>query len=137
MHLGITGTRNGLTRAQFDVILTFITEDYTITHLHQGDAIGVDYELTCMFQEIVPKVIIIRHPPINDRYQAFGPYDETWAEKWYLDRDQDNVDESDYLWGCPKGTEILRSGTWATIRYARTAGIPITIVMPDGEIIYE
>jgi hypothetical protein len=30
--------------------------------------------------------------------------------------------------------EILRSGTWATIRYARKAGKPVLIIWPNGEL---
>jgi len=36
----------------------------------------------------------------------------------------------------PKGKveEWRGSGTWATIRYARKVGKPVTIIYPDGEI---
>jgi len=137
MHLGITGTRKGLTKAQFKVIKEFITEDNCVTHFHQGDAMGVDTQVTLMFRDLRPEVWIIRHPAIKIMHQAFGPYDETRERKDYLVRDQDNVNESQYLWAAPNGAEIVRSGTWATIRMARKKGIPITIIMPDGEVIYE
>jgi hypothetical protein len=138
MHLGITGTKKGMTEAQFDVIKGFIFEDAVITHLHEGDCVGVDNQVTLMFQDLRPEVWIVRHPPKNTKYQAFGPYDETTIPKDYLVRDQDNVNESDYLWAAPNGVERMRgSGTWATVRMARKKGIPITIIMPNGEIIYE
>jgi hypothetical protein len=36
---------------------------------------------------------------------------------------------------CPRGyTEELRSGTWATIRYARKTGVPYVIIFPDRTV---
>lgn len=137
MHLGITGTRKGLKEPQFDVIKEFIIEDNTITHFHQGDCKGVDNQVTLMFRDIRPEVWIVRHPPKNTKTQAFGPYDETRKAKDYLVRDQDNVNESQYLWAVPDKAECIRSGTWTTVRMARKKGIPITIIMPDGEVVYE
>ena len=37
MHLGITGTKHGMTSAQFDKIKEFILAEDWVTHLHQGD----------------------------------------------------------------------------------------------------
>lgn len=136
MHLGITGTRKGITQAQFDVFHKMIEEDSCISHLHQGDCMGADYNLTCMFL-MMHYARIVRHPPINRGTQANGEFHETRERKTYLERDKDIVNESDYLWAAPKGEEIVRSGTWTTVRYARKKGIPITIVMPNGDIIYE
>jgi hypothetical protein len=137
MHLGITGTKKGVTEPQFDIVKSFILEDTTVTHLHEGDCVGVDHQVTLLFQEYKPNVQIVCHPPIKPHYRAYGPYDILNEEKDYLVRDKDNVDESDYLWACPDGAERIRSGTWTTVRYARKKGIPITIIMPNGEVIYE
>ena len=90
-----------------------------------------------MYMSIRSSVRIICHPPIRTKYQAFGSYHETREPKDYLVRDQDNVNESDFLLAAPDGPERVRSGTWTTVRYARKKGIPITIIMPDGEVINE
>jgi hypothetical protein len=136
MHLGVTGTKEGLTEKQFNVFIEMLSE-MQFTHLHQGDCVGVDNEVTIIVRHEKPEVIIVRHPPIKKHYQAFGPYDETWPDKDYLVRDQDNVNCSDYMFAFPKGEEVIRSGTWTTVRYARKKGIPITIIMPNGEVRYE
>ena len=137
MHLGITGTRKGMTEAQFNVIKALITEDDCVTHLHEGDCIGVDAQLTHMYQVLRPEVKIVRHPPIKKNSQYGGYYDETREPKGYLERDKDNVNESEYLWAVPDGPEKIRSGTWTTVRYARQKGIPIAIILPSGGVIYE
>jgi hypothetical protein len=52
-----------------------------------------------------------------------------------LDRNRDIVAVSNILLATPKElTEIRRSGPWATIRYARLAGIPRVIILPDGKV---
>jgi len=51
----------------------------------------------------------------------------------YLVRNQDIVNECDVLVATPKeNNEVLRSGTWATIRRATKAKKPVLIVNPDG-----
>ena len=137
MHLMITGTRKGLTEAQFDVIKQFIIEDNGTEVFHNGDCSGVDQQVTLMFQDIAPEVWVVCHPAIRVGTRAYGEYDEIREGKGPLIRDQDMVDEADYLWAAPAFEEIVRSGTWATVRMARKKGIPITIVMPDGEVRYE
>ena len=90
-----------------------------------------------MFQDIAPEVWVVCHPPERVGTRAFGGYDEIRKARGYLQRDQDMVDEADYLWAVTCGEEIQRSGTWTTVRMARKKGIPITIIMPNGEIILE
>lgn len=137
MHLSITGTRKGLTEAQFDVAKQFIIEDDCIEVLHEGDCAGVDQQVTLMFQDIAPEIWVVCHPAIRVGTRAYGEYDEIREGKGPLIRDQDMVDEGDYLWAFPCSEEIVRSGTWTTVRMARKKGIPITIIMPDGSVIYE
>ncbi len=53
-------------------------------------------------------------------------------------RDKDIVNPAERMIAAPAGTtEELRSGTWATIRYARKKKVPLSIVWPDGTISYE
>jgi hypothetical protein len=55
--------------------------------------------------------------------------------KGFLTRDQDIVRDTDVLIAIPaEGVEQHRSGTWATVRFARKLGRDIWIVLPDGQI---
>lgn len=138
MHLGITGTKKGMTEKQFDVIKEFVKESASlISVFHHGDCIGVDVQTALLIDHYLPDVWIMVHPPDKNKYRGFGPWNETQRPKPYVVRDQDNINLSDYLWAVPDGPERIRSGTWTTVRMARKKGIPITIIMPDGEIIYE
>lgn len=55
-----------------------------------------------------------------------------------LDRNRLMVGMADRLLAMPAGMEEeLRSGTWATIRYARKGQKPITVFWPDGSVTTE
>jgi hypothetical protein len=47
----------------------------------------------------------------------------------YLTRDYKIVDDVDYMFGAPlQDNEIIRSGTWTTIRYSRKKNKLLTIL---------
>jgi hypothetical protein len=55
--------------------------------------------------------------------------------KPYLERNDLIAMDCGRLLACPyELEEQLRSGTWATIRYARRYQRPITIIFPDGSV---
>lgn len=138
MHLGVTGTRKGLSEKQFNLVKEFVKENTSIiSHFHHGDCIGVDVQIATLVEHYLPKVWIVSHPSRGVKTRAHGPAHEIMRPKDYIVRDQDIVDNSEYLWACPDGKERIRSGTWTTVRMARKKGLSITIIMPDGEVIYE
>lgn len=137
MRIGITGTKTGMNETQFNIFLNFLYEFPFFTHFHNGDCIGVDDQSTQIVQSEFPEVKVICHPPSDPKNRAFGKYDEIRPEFPYIVRDHKMVDEIAYLYAIPHKEEYLRSGTWATVRYARKTGVPVTIIMPKGEIIYE
>lgn len=107
---------------------------------HHGDCRGADEEFHKWItaHDMRPIKIVI-HLPDNSYKRAFcGSFGnlEWRPQKPYLDRNLDIVTETDLLIATPKEyTEVLRSGTWSTIRYARKQMKPIYIVYPDGEVI--
>ena len=153
MKLGFTGTREGMTPLQREVVRSLLNGDARpgiaaamVTELHHGDCIGSDstaHDLALLVG--LPRIVV--HPPSASFYRAFRtspllPPERTRSEarppKPYLDRDRDIVNETDRLIATPKGmTEERRSGTWATVRYARLLARPIIIVYPDGHVSIE
>lgn len=139
MKLGFTGTQVGMTPMQLLRVAQYIAEN-DISEAHMGDCIGADkqfYELIAMANKnkIFPWITTIGHIPNYDSKRAFCKYDVTREPKPYLDRNHDIVDESWFLIGTPKEKEEqLRSGTWATIRYAKKLDRRGMIVYPDGVI---
>ncbi len=98
--------------------------------LHEGDCIGADEMMVDTFRD---HMHIVAHPPIDDSKRAFAYYDEIRKPKEYLVRNVDIVNESVMLLATPKGyTELLRSGTWSTIRHAARTNTRTVIIWPDG-----
>lgn len=137
--VGFTGTQVGMTVKQAGIIDKFLTELLNkyllITHdspfeFHHGDCIGSDEEAAAIAFEIGYKICC--HPPINPTKRAFFHNNDVMYDlKGYIDRNHDIVDSCDILIATPKEKEEqLRSGTWATIRYARKTGKPVEIIYP-------
>lgn len=130
--LGITGTKEGATRAQKDTLLWFLHGWYP-AEFHAGDCVGVDAEAVDIMRAVHPDTVIVGHPPLNPAYRAFKQYDREEPLYEYLVRDKMIVRASMHLIAVPKGfTEQRRSGTWTTWRYAQASGVPCTIIWPDG-----
>lgn len=139
--VGVTGTQEGLTQPQYYAAQGLV-KFLDVCILHHGDCIGADDELDTF--ALWNGILRVIHPPINDSKRAwcerkapgalFNKF-EILEEKEYLERNHDIVDVVDLLLAFPKGMmEELRSGTWATIRYAMKMEVPIIIVFPDGSM---
>ena len=136
MKIGFTGTQNGMTEKQKGKVKDYITKmklSNNVTQAHHGDCIGADHH----FHDICvsKRINIYIHPPKNPNKRAFCQSNNFFPEKEYLDRNKDIVDSVDILIATPKEyEEELRSGTWATVRYARKQKKKIIIVFPNGLI---
>lgn len=115
MKVGVTATQEGATDQQLREFRLLLIQ-LGATELHHGDCVGGDAQAHAIARDLGLKVVI--HPPKNPKLRAFCEGDEVRREKDYIPRNHDIVDETDILIGMPKGPEVLRSGTWSTIRYA-------------------
>ncbi len=118
-HLGTTGSRDGLSKSQAEALETWL-DSHDPSILHHGDCIGADAEVAGICR--VYGWELTSHPPMVASFRARVPSETVLPEQPYLLRNKDIVDASELLIAFPKGPEIRRSGTWATVRYAKRAG---------------
>lgn len=131
MRTAFTGTRHGMTTAQLDAVRDVLQRRQG--WLHHGDCLGSDKQAHDIGRALGFR--ITGHPPLNPVLRAYCECDELREPKPYIARDHDIVDETDELVAAPaEMQEILRSGTWATVRRARKMRKVVTIVYPDGTL---
>ena len=115
MTIGFTGTRNGMSQAQarqFKAVMAWLRSGFD-GEFHHGAATGSDSDAADIVLRSYPEYSIVRHPANGNP----------------LARNRAIVAASDILIAAPESdTEQLRSGTWATVRYARAKGIPIVML---------
>lgn len=129
MHVGFSGTREGMTAPQLNAVRAEF--DALRGTLHHGDCIGADAEAHAAARTVGMKVH--GHPPSNPKLRAFCQFDSEEKPYPYLTRNSHIVDATAVLIAAPKGEEG-QSGTWSTINYALRRGKPVRAVMPDGEV---
>jgi hypothetical protein len=130
MKIGFTGTQAGMTDLQKKMVLN-ILKTLNISEIHAGDCIGADADFYDIAFSLGVKTI--GHIPEVPDKRAFKEYTEVREPKPYLVRNRDIVNESDLLLSTPKESEeVMRSGTWATIRYGLKIGEPTIIIWPNG-----
>lgn len=160
---GFTGTRRGMTPAQRQAALDYLMADWPAQIMH-GGAEGADDEideivapiywekgtgagrlLSSIFQVSMPIIVLptdaTRQAMWNGHSTPLGPpkafaaIRDVWGPSEPLARDRIIARRCTRLLACPgQAAEIVRSGTWATVRYARLAHKPITIIFPNGSV---
>ena len=131
MKVGFTGTRTGLSVVQIVELSKFLDHP-SYTEFHHGDCIGADEMAHDIAKHALLRIVI--HPPENDRLRAFCKVSEhghIHIPRDYLERNHKIVDDTELLVACPaQMREEKRSGTWATVRYARSQGKKVIILWP-------
>jgi hypothetical protein len=103
-------------------------------HFHHGMCVGADDEAAEDAAELGYWTIAwpgaerpdLRHTRVSNDYRGVLPN---------LERNKIIAQTVEVMTFTPKQeTEVLRSGTWATVRYARAAGTTAYIVQPSGRI---
>ena len=133
MKVGFTGTSIGMTNLQQEALKKILTE-LKPEELHHGDCEGSDEQAHYIALSL--KIQVVVHPPENPYKRAFcKDFVSIRVEKPYLERNQEIVKETEILIATPKNAiEELRSGTWATIRFAKKQKKHWSIIEPNGKI---
>jgi len=130
VELGYTGSSKGMTIKQ-KAAVKMLLERLNPSAVHHGDCVGGDAEFDALCRGRFKRVL---HPPSNPSKRAWCDAEEVLPTKPYLERNKD-IAATDLLIAAPFGfREVLRSGEWATVRYARKAHTPRIIVYPDGTV---
>jgi hypothetical protein len=135
IKVGFTGTQRGMTVDQLQSVIDLLLKcGGKGDEFHHGGCVGADVEAAKCARMFEYRTI--RHPGDNPAKQdaRFLDYDYRVVLP-NLVRNHVIVDEVDVMIAAPgEASEVLRSGTWATIRYATKSGRKIHIVFPDGTV---
>lgn len=142
MDIGFTGTQNGITIYQSARLGYELSQfEPELSSASHGLCIGADGQFHDIVKILVPGIWIVGHPGLEkghpkrvdrdcDEYREIPS-----GQKPTIERNHHIVDECHFLFACSGDMEeVLRSGTWATIRYASKQGRDGIIIFPDGSI---
>lgn len=131
MKIGFTGTRHGMTQSQSELVLDFLSafKDHGEREFHHGCCIGADEQAAKIAKSL--GFIIHGHPPLNNKFLSTFQNDYTFWPEEYIVRNHAIVDSTECLIACPfDSEEHLRSGTWATWRYANSVPNKSVVLYP-------
>ena len=141
MIIGFTGTRRGMTKAQWDGVLTMLSH-YVQTYgnlvigLH-GDCIGADdhFDNICASLNVRRNIRPCTFSNMRANCVQKGAREIASPER-PMQRNRDIVADADVMFACPPNNEEIKrgSGTWATIRFAKRARKQLHIFFPDGSV---
>lgn len=141
--VGFTGTRDGMSDAQRSAVEDWLVNAYLAQEpmrAAHGCCVGADAEFARIVRTACPRAHIVGWPSdmagLTSKLACMC-CDEIHDPQPPLIRNRCIVDECNTLLACPKGPEERRSGTWATVRYARKLGRPVVIFQPDGTVALE
>lgn len=143
MRVGFSGTRQGMTNDQVLQVHMLLGDlrSAGATQATHGMCQGADKQFHDMAKAL--SYFVIGCPGVTtDGYQYFRSNvecDLVMPEKPFLIRNRNIINESDVILITPKETreQFKGSGTWASIRYARTANKPLVVIWPDGSSLVE
>lgn len=136
LTIGFTGTQNGMTDKQIEECYLFLVEATRIYNTNQlmvvhGACVGADHQFDSIAKEFnivrgyYPSNIQRKQAKLESGAMALGMPDTP------LQRNHLIVAASQIILAAPKeSSEVLRSGTWATIRYARKSNKLLKIFEP-------
>lgn len=142
MRIGFTGTKQGMSEKQITT-LTKIMRDFTLLPqsltnvFRHGDCVGADAEAHSIVKTHTNFTTIAYPAIIKSELRAFCKADTIYPPAQPLERNKVIIANSNLLIATPKEFhEVIRSGTWFTLRQARKVKVPFVIIWPCGGIGY-
>jgi hypothetical protein len=135
LHIGFTGTREGLTSAQHEALgglLAAFTVFEGQLWFHHGDCIGGDKESHELAVRLGYKTW--GHPPDNPLHRAFCAFDRVEAALPYLERNKVIVHSTQGMIACPLTDKRTGGGTWSTWGLALKCLRPTYLILPSGRV---
>lgn len=137
--IGFTGTQEGMNPDQLrfvEELLQCATKGLGLREVHHGDCIGADAQFHGLVEKLMesgPKIHTVGHPANIPGKRAYCNVNMSYPPKPPLVRNRDIVKcARDFLIATPKEeSEIVRSGTWSTIRLARQFKLDVHLVLPS------
>lgn len=142
--VGFTGSQYGMslkTKNKLAIVVGCLAQEdqfrSDVTSFRHGDCKGSDVVASGIADYY--NYLVHGYPCFIEHKRAFSPYNKIiHAPKHPLERNVDIVDLSAIMIATPHTmNEIIRSGTWATIRYARKRERELCIIFPDGTVEWE
>jgi len=132
-RIGFTGTRQGMTarqKAELTLILSEVEGGHSEHQFIHGDCIGADARAHNIALALGYHIVI--YPCTIHKQRAYcQDADKVHRPQNPLARNRDIVNAAQQLIAAPGMVyEVVRSGTWYTVRYARRVGVPMTILKP-------
>jgi hypothetical protein len=132
VKVSFTGTREGMSAWQKQQLVKFLEEHRNQVALFaHGACSGADVEAHYMVRDVCGSSTFIAVFPSTAKTRVHVQGADYVADpKPPLERDRDIVDcGCDLLLAAPlQMSEVLRSGTWSTIRYARKKHVPVQVM---------
>lgn len=143
VNIMITGTRHGMTIDQWAAFGDVVGQhlDFNQEHeFHDGDCQGADSQALstiASLKKMGAPITTHSHPSRGqntENWRAYSDHDVTHESLPPLVRNRVMVDVADLCIAAPREyDEVVKgSGTWATIRYARSKKKHLIIIWPDG-----
>jgi hypothetical protein len=136
LEVGFSGNQQGLSSSQWRSF-RHVLEQWRPGTFHHGDCIGSDADAHAIALSLGWCVVL--HPPADPKKRAFceGAF-VTLPPRPFLKRNDTIAEVVDVLVATPREVEeVLRSGTWSTVRRARARKKPIILIWPDGTLHFE
>lgn len=138
MNIGFTGTRRGMTGDQYVTVARLVGEWPEVREAHHGMAEGADSQFHLI--AVSRGILTHGHPGVLPGGHPLGRGDMectvTEDENLMLVRNRKIVRAVDVMIATPgEYANVPRgSGTWMTIRYAKSMRRWLIVVWPDGSV---